>query len=211
MENRRAQQVMRRNVTTKSVERLCSILTGMELSDRHVRFDAARRLHLIGGRNVLCVLLKLCESRSSVDRELGAFGLGQLGTPRKPFARESEPVLRRLARSDRNRNVRSAAISALGHLQRASSVPTLLECVHDRCATCRASVAFALSRFSGKRVTRAVLLLSIDADSEVRSWVAFALRMRSRGSVAVRRRLAQMVDDDAEDVREEAAIGLSLI
>ena len=80
-----------------------------------VRSAAACELHHRGDADTF-ERLKGCiaDSRPYV-REMGAFTLGQLGTPERPFREESIPLLMELL-DDTDAEVRATAVSSFGHL-----------------------------------------------------------------------------------------------
>ena len=116
-------------------------------------------------------------------REIAAFILGQLGTPERPFAAESFPVLGRLL-DDPYWEVRRAAAGAVGMLSGPGRQADpaiqgrLLDLAGDRVPDVRASVAAALG--------------TID-DARARS------------------RLERLLDDDDPQVRDDAELGLELL
>lgn len=81
-----------------------------------VRTAAARHLQTRPGRDALEYGMKLLASTARYDREIGAFLLGQIGTPERPYREESVPLLVSLCR-DKAPEVRVAALAALGHLK----------------------------------------------------------------------------------------------
>lgn len=142
------------------------------LSDRDaiVRTAAARELQQRGGELALDEAKRLSLSRRGVDREIAAFLLGQLGTPKRPFRRQSLPVLSSLL-FDKSAAVREAAAAALGHLRFRAAVSVLIDASADPIAGVRSAVAFALTQFPGDELAqRCLLVLSKDRDKEVRLW-----------------------------------------
>ena len=81
-----------------------------------VRTLAARELQLRGGRNLLKLGMGMLASRSPSRRALGAFLLGQLGTPRLPFAMKTGEVFERFLSRERSSDVVEIALYALGHV-----------------------------------------------------------------------------------------------
>lgn len=95
-----------------------------------VRTAAARRLQTRGGREVLDYGLQLTVSKVRSDREIGAFLLGQLGTPNQPYGVESIPSLITLC-ADTAAEVRVAAIAALGHLRAKKAISAIQRATRD--------------------------------------------------------------------------------
>lgn len=145
------------------------------LGDRSsiVRTAAARELQMRGGNDVFQKGVELLGSKSAVKREIGAFLLGQLGTPNMPFRDETIPLLESRLREDPFPAVREAAAAALGHLHAVQSVDALISAADDETAQVRAAIAFSLSRFQDSPEALSCLKqLQHDQDPMVREWAA---------------------------------------
>ena len=113
--------------------------------DAIVRAIAARRLatdKLLEER-AYRFALELSDDPKSKRRELSAYLLGQIGTPKYPYKTESVAILEKLAK-DRSAAVRGAAIVALGHLEAKSSKTLILESLDDPDAGVVDSASYAL-------------------------------------------------------------------
>lgn len=147
-----------------------AILPFLEDGDIVVRTAAARELQLRGGELALTAAKHLRESKQAKNREIAAFLLGQLGAPKRPFKKESIPILSELL-FDRSSSVREAAAAALGHLKSSAAIAVLVEASNDPSANVRSAVAFALSKFPNNDIAKKCLkLLSNDSAEEVRRW-----------------------------------------
>ena len=154
------------------------------ISDPHpiLRTAAARALHAKGTRSVFERVLPLPEHPRYDMREIAAFVLGQLGTPDRPFAKESFPILGRLL-DDAYWEVRRAAIGAIGSL----SEP---------------------GRQAPPAIRERVLALAADPVPEVRTSVAVALG--TIDDVGAKTCLEHLLDDEDQSVRDDARLGLEL-
>jgi HEAT repeat protein len=113
------------------------------LHDRNsiVRTAAARRLQTQPEVELVFAHVRsLAGFPNAYAREISAFVLGQLGTPRKPFKSESVPILVRLC-GDRAHEVRIAALAALWHLQGTAAEPFTQFAEGDRDARVRAAAS----------------------------------------------------------------------
>ena len=151
--------------------------------DAIVRTYAAKQLHLRATDEVFEEAEQLVASSEHDLREIGAFLLGQLGTPKKPYRSQSLPLLVPLVR-DQCHEVRAAAISAVGHLgvdsliDSHSAVGCIIEASRDKIPEVRAAAAFSLSSFSDEGQTVPVLQrLTKDSDNDVREWAELSLEI----------------------------------
>ncbi len=94
--------------------------------DGDEKHAAAMQLQLRGGDVNFHKALEFCRSSDPSIRDKGAFILGQLGTPERPYSEQSAPVLINLLENDPNEDVRASAACALGHLGNPIAVPHLL-------------------------------------------------------------------------------------
>lgn len=154
--------------------------------DTVVRTIAARELQVRGTKPVFEHALHLATRRSRTAREIGAFILGQLGTPKRPFRRESLPMLCKLA-DDKDAEVRSAAISSLGHLKAEGALQILVRAASDPEACVRFSAASALGGLRKSAVARRALRkLARDSNKNVKDWAQFELDRDNSDSAPAR-------------------------
>jgi HEAT repeat protein len=159
-----------------------------------------------------------CQWGSPSERELGADVLGQLGHTgpsfESPFGSRSLPVLLALL-SDSEARVLQSAITALGHLA-SHHVSWEPEKIRDLAfhldPDVRHAVAFALggSQCDSSSVAVAIMLdLMSDADVDVRDWATFGLAISEADSDRIREALLERVQDEDQEVRGEALVGLA--
>jgi len=154
-------------------ERLLELLCD---PDAIVRTAAAKQLHLRPSQIVFERAVTLISSSKSYLREIAAFLLGQLGTPKMTYKGDSVLILTKVVREDRSGAVRSTAVAALGHLSASEATDTLLKAAQDRSEKVRLSVAFALGRVSAsEEVVRTLKKLARDRNAEVRDWARLSI------------------------------------
>lgn len=191
-------------------------LTTQELLKRlyhkneEIRYAAAKELQLRGEKVTFLNAIALCEDAQADLREIGAFLLGQLGTPTFPFAKESLPLLIKLFQHDGIAQVRATAAASLGHLRDAEVIPFFAQGIADPDDNVRQSIAFALGCFQGNvNIVRPLTFLLKDRNSDVRSWAAFGLRHCLCKEPSIADHLVNVLDDPCEDVRREAICALA--
>ena len=157
-----------------------ALLPMLSDSDVIVKSAVARELQRRGGDDVFNTALALAQNVRHESREIAAFVLGQLGTPELPYRDRSIPVLKRLL-SDNYYEVRSTAVSALGHLAASEVIDDVIALATDMESEVRESVAFALG-FLGptSRSLEVLNKLKEDQSRDVREWAEFALEQRGQ-------------------------------
>lgn len=170
--------ILWRALSSYSVEDLLPLLLD---GDAIVRTAAAKQLHVRPNQAVFKHVSSLCDHQSDDAREIGAFVLGQLGTPVMPFRARSIPILIGLLEGDSSADVRAAATGALGHLAADEANRNLLHAAGDRSAGVRACVAFALGRLTYvDEVGKALKRLARSRNPEVRDWSLLSLELVGR-------------------------------
>jgi HEAT repeat protein len=148
--------------------------------DYIVRTAAAKQLQLRPSLIVFNYVKKLCDTEVESNREIGAFILGQLGTPDLPYKSESLAILNRLI-SDDSTDVKSAAIAACGHLGNTGLIDDeaiiegILRSINDKDKDVRISCAFAICSLKPtEEVVLALNKLLSDEEPEVVEWAEFS-------------------------------------
>lgn len=144
-----------------------------------VKTIAARELQSRGTKETFEHVVRLTKSESVNLREISAFILGQLGTPKTPYKDKSLPYLIKLC-ADKNSNVRSAAISALAHLRADKQKSVLINAAKDKSpqVRCAAAAAFLYLKHSPSSI-KCLEQLQKDKNREVRSWAKTSLEFLS--------------------------------
>jgi len=154
------------------------------LSDPNVivRTATARELQIRGGKRVFETTRQLLASDKKNMRELGAFILGQLGTPKRPFKKQSTNLLLGILRSESNATVRATAICSLGDLHAIRAIKIIVAFANDPSPSVRGSVAFVVGMiYCERRASIPVTLwrllnnLRRDRSREVRSMAALGV------------------------------------
>ncbi len=155
-------------------------------SDYIVRTAVAKELHIRGSPEIFEEAQHFFSDEKDCVREIGAFLLGQLGTPTFPYREKSIPILVDLLEKDNSFEVRSAAAAALGHLGSERPIEdeavctSLLNRATDTSADVRACVAYALSSLKySTRIEQTLYQLCSDENEEVREWATVSLEIFS--------------------------------
>lgn len=183
--------------------------------DDDAPWEAVRRLHEIGSREVFEKAANWCGSGDARQRARGADVLAQLGKtaehPTTAFADESFMVLVGLALNEKAPQPLSSAIYALGHLADARAVPLVAHYSSHADARVRMAVAYACGCTPDEIASMETMLeLMRDDDPDVRDWATFGLgTLSDLDSGEIREQLAAALNDPFEDVRLEALAGLA--
>lgn len=151
-----------------------AVLSLLSDSDYIVRTMAARELQVRGDKKIFDHVIGFESSKTDHMREICAFILGQLGTPKNPFKKESIPILLKLF-ADANAEVRVAAAVSLGKIC-FDGMPlevenALYRAVSDEDADVRCGVGSSLGYASNRQETLDALdKLFQDSNKEVREY-----------------------------------------
>ena len=162
--------------TTKAVLKLLSD------EDYIVRTAAARELHMRNDEEIFSYLEKMASSQKGYEREISAYTLGQLATPKRIYRESSLPILLGLIK-DQDSDVRSAATAAFGHLY---------------------------FRDMPSSVEHSLIALLDDESIDVRCCVAMSLGSALNVELA-KQALAQLYKDKSSKVRGHAKLGLDIL
>jgi HEAT repeat protein len=171
------------------------LLQFLEDGDAIVRSAAARELQLRPSRGVFGRARRLLANDQSISREVGAFILGQLGTPSRPYLRASVPLLLKLIQSESDAQVRGVALSSLGHLKAKAAIGRLTALHTDPSPFVRANLAIAIGSAYARSATkmprqllRALEALRSDRSRRVRDAVKLAFELLQNGKQYPRKR-----------------------
>jgi HEAT repeat protein len=145
-----------------------------------LRTAAARRLQVRGTRSAFDRTLKLLDHPRFEQREIGAFVLGQFGTPDCPYADDTFRLIPQLL-SDPYVEVQAAAAEAagslamLGHQPPRSVLVPLIAQSRSPEPDLRAAVAFALGMVRDDAALACLREMAEDEDPDVRDMVETAL------------------------------------
>jgi len=182
--------------------------------DDEFPWNAVRRLHNLGSREVFDRAAAWCSSDNPLKRARGADVLAQLGVAPDhsipTFPDESFSVVSALAQREKEPLPILSAVHALGHIGNPLAVPLIVEHRLHPSADVRLAVASALGDFANDpRAIDTLVSLMQDVDEDVRDWATFSLGVQGDlDSEEIRNALWQRVSDPNPDVREEAMVGL---
>ena len=166
-------------------------------------------VHRRGGAEELALGAECVRSFDPLDRQTGAYLLGQLGTRDRTFLAESLDLLLPLLR-EMDEEVLEEALYALGHRREPGVLPEILRFRSHRSPRIRLAVVSALSTSEDPRAIEALIVLSADPDSEVRDWATFGLGSRiETDTPAIREALAARLTEEDAEIRGEALVGLA--
>jgi len=201
-------------MTTPSIDELFERALSGDYGDP-ASWEAIHALRRTGSREVFDRAATLCESKTPMQRARGFDVLAQLGKtadhPTHGFPEEAWAVVSRGAEQESDPVALNAAIAALGHIGNPGAVPLIARHCQHSDEDIRFTVANALGSFPNEPLSgKALLSMMKDSDPDVRDWAAFGLGVLSNAdSAEIRDALMKCLDDDNEDVREEALVGLS--
>jgi HEAT repeat protein len=176
-------------------------------------WNAVARLRQNGNREIFDRAAAWCVSEDPLKRARAADILCQLrrssSSDEGLFRDESFDLIADLLSKENNLRALESAVFALGHLGDERAVPLILNYLDHADADVRFAVAFALGCFSNDpRSVEGLLKLASDPGAETRDWAVFGIGFADADSEEIRRTLLRCLDDECEDVREEAAVGL---
>jgi len=130
-------------------------------------------------------LIKMLHSFNHIEREIGAYTLGQLGTPKMHFAKETLPFLYKLL-NDKNEEVLVATISAIGHLWSYTSdlenkkiIKKIINFTKHKNSDIKISSLITLSSIKFNKKIKNIIknILIQDKNEEVKEWAEVALEI----------------------------------
>lgn len=200
-----------RRTDPRSTKELIRAALREEDGDRY--WEIVDILRYRGTKEEFDAALSLVGSRNAERRELGAEILGLLGGEEKPFLRESVTVLYRLVEHDKAPGVLEAAAMAIGHLHpeddRVISILSVLKAHPDPAV--RTAVAVALGGYDDELVTKMLIDLSSDEDTEARDYATLGLsQLTEADTPEIREALWRRTSDSDPHVRGESLVGLAL-
>ena len=174
--------------------------------DGEIGWDAVMKLRQDGSRPVFEQAAAWCLSGNPLERARAADILGQ---PRL-FRDESYLAVAKMLEHEDHPMVLDSVIHALGHLENANAIPSILAYRNHASGQVRRAVTFALGCFPNhEESVRGLLDLTSDPDAGIRDWAVFSLGvLGDLDSPEIRVALLRCLCDTDEDVREEAAVGL---
>jgi len=196
------------------LDQLLRRAAGFTDRDADDRWQVVAKLHGRTDRFAFEAACRLAVADDSSERVLGLDILGQIGySADRPFLEETLPILI-TASSDDRAEVVAASIAALGHIGDHRGLPSALRHAGHVCDDIRYSVAVALPAVAGDppaaQAVEALILLSADADPQIRDWATFGLGSQlDVDGERVRDALAARLTDDEGDTAGEALVGLA--
>jgi HEAT repeat protein len=161
-----------------------------------------------GGKEEFEIAAKLARSQLAHERRVAADILAQLGWQEKTYLNESNQILLDLL-CDPDAAVLQAASIACGHRKSPLSVARLVELAKHPGDGVRYGVTYGLAGQDEPAAIAALILLSSDADRDVRDWATFALGSQTDVDTSdLREALRARLADEDPEIRGEALVGL---
>lgn len=147
------------------------------------------------------------------ERRIGIDVLSQLGGMDRPFAAETLALYLKILPKEHDPKVLESILHGIGHnntgLQN-QDIDKLSSLKKHNYAVVRFGLVFALTGIDKPVAIDTLIHLSADKDTDIRNWSTFALGEQiSRNNKAIRDALWARVDDEDEDTRLEAVMGLA--
>ncbi len=180
-------------------------------------WDAILSLQCTGSRAVLDLCAARHASPDPRERRVAATVLGQLGVgDRRPSALFREGRFQALhglllaeVGGPADAHVLAATCIALGHLHDPRAIPAVAALRGHPEPEVRYAVVHGLLEHDMDEAVAALIVLSTDADAQVRDWATFGLGQQiTRDTPVVRAALTARLTDPDRDTREEALCGL---
>ncbi len=155
----------------------------------------------------------LTGSASPLERRIGIDVLSQLGGMDRPYAVETLALYLRILPKEKDPKVLESLLHAIGHNNTGlenKDIDKLSTLKEHSYAVVRFGLVFALTGVDKPVAIDTLIHLSGDKDTDIRSWATFALGEQiSRNNKAIRDALWARADDQDEDTRLEAVMGLA--
>lgn len=183
--------------------------------DDELPWKAVNALRRIGTREVFDRAAAWCKSENPMERARGASVLAQLGKtaehPSNNFPEESYLAVSQMLQQENEIQPLNSAIHALGHLGNPAAISLISSHQQHPEADVRFAVACALGSFpTHPKAIQVLIVLTSDADDDVRDWAVFGLgNLGDADSAEIRDALFARLNDTNDDVREEALVGLA--
>lgn len=192
----------------RSVDELIGVI--LSAPDDDLAWDAVTALHWRGSAEVLARASELCRSGCAVERRVGANLLGQLGAPERTYPEACFHVLVTLLEHEQDHRVQEAALVALSFLHRVDSIALAARFLNHPDSGVRFGVVYAVMGHDDPRAVAVLITLMNDPEAQVRDWATFGLGTQiALDTPVIRAALFARLDDDDEQTRAEALVGLA--
>lgn len=197
----------------RSARDLANIVLTMDDADEadSVYWNAMSTLYRRGTREIFDEARDLCVSECPFEQRIGCNILAQLGSPERPFAAESFPLVASIACKTDNLDTLTCALCAMGWLRDARGVDVALALINHPDDVVRYWVSHVLTALDeDPRSIEGLIRLTSDSSDLVRDWATFGLGTQTDAdSPAIREALVARLDDVDVFVRGEALVGLA--
>ena len=131
------------------------------------------------------IAIEMLSSSIYYQREIGVYILGQLGTPKMPYAEKSLPFLYKML-NDRSKQVVATTISSIGHLWSYTNIDKekdiinkIIKFTQHKSPNIRIASVMALSSLDNIQEIRHIIekIIVYDKNTEVQEWAEVALEI----------------------------------
>jgi hypothetical protein len=170
-----------------------------------------RILHARADDSVMAAANTLLASPLAVDRCLAGDVLAQVAYGDETRRAEAASLLLPVFENETDSEVLKSMSFAFGHIGDDRSVARLVDLSGHPDEDVRYAVVFGLSGRDDARAIEALISLSSDVDPGVRDWATFGLgSLTDTDTPAIRNALFARLEDDDDEIRGEALVGLAI-
>ena len=157
-----------------------------------------------------CVALS--QSDEPKNRRIGIDILSQFGFAPRPFLRQSITLYFELLETEKDSNVLSSLLCAIGHNNDILSNPQIEKLCSFKCTNdelIKQGLVSAIGFISNKNAIDVLIKLSADKSNYIRDWATFYLAQGRRNNEKIRTALWARIADKHQDTKFEAIVGLA--
>lgn len=174
-------------------------------------WNPVRILHFRADAPTMAAANNLFSSENGAERVLAADILAQVAVGDETRGTEAADILLPIFEQETDVEVLGAIACAFGFIKDARCIPRLVQLSIHPDETVRYEVVLGLSGHDEESAIAALIVLSSDADEDVRNWATFGLGKQTEvGTPELRNALIARLSDPDDETRHEALVGLAL-
>jgi len=155
----------------------------------------------------------LSKSKSPKIRKIGIDILAQLGTPPRPFLKDTLKLYFILLETETEPDVLNSLLYSIGHNNDNldnEQILKLCSFLHIRNSMIKEGLVYALLGIDHVNAIETLIVLSSDESSHIRNWATFGLgTLNEKNNIYIREALWNRVNDKNQDTKLEAIVGLA--
>lgn len=176
-------------------------------------WDNIRELRSRANSNIFDACVKLIKSSRPKERIIGIDILAQLGLTPRPFFKESRKLFFDILKKENDTKALLSVLYAIGHNNeklKANEIALLVSFKDNADEGVREGLVSALLSVDNKLAIEALIHLTNDKVSHIRNWATFGIGTQiERDNKSIREALWSRVDDNNQDTKLEAIVGLA--